>query len=561
MKALGDADKLAALLARDDLDLGALEAAALEMFQEIRARQGEGLSGEDVAALEQLAEGVEALRSEGARRDQAAADQAAAVDAIAARITPPAPADELADDEPAPVDDQAPTDAPVDEPALEPVAASGGRRRPPVDLSAIAARSRKPAGGPNDKASGPALIAAANVPGIGAGARYRDVTHIAEAAIATFASYPTPGADGRASGQLAVIRKEFEEGVLASGGEEQIEEALKTAVDQSKLKGGSLTAAGGWCAPSEILYDLCEPETTAGLISVPEIVATRGGFQWTRGPDFRTIYNHTGNFIQTEAQAEAATQKPCFEIPCAAFNEVRLDAIGFCLSAGILTNRAYPEMVARFIRGALTAHAHRYAASTIARMVAGSTAVALPAAPFSASVDLLGSLELQAWDYRYGQRLDPDATLELIAPYWLLGVLRSDLAKRNGYDNALDVSNAEINAWLTLRGFAPQWVYNWQDRFVDGAATIGAPTAPTVWPASVKVLIYAAGVWVRATQDILTLNTLYDSTNIRLNRYNAMFSEEGLAMMQRCYDSRVVTIPICANGASAEQIAVTCPSI
>lgn len=566
VKALGDADKLAALLGRDDVDLAALVEEARETFLEIYGRKDDGLTEDEVAASEQLADVVEAIEAETTRRDEAKAAQSAAVDAIAARIVPaPAPA---ADDDTA-ADDTGDTGEPVDTaaddtgdtaPAAEPVAAAAQQRRPAVDLAAVARRTRKPAGGPND-VKGPVLVAAANVPTINAGSHFRDVRHMAEAAIAQFGAYPTPGSVGRASGQLALIRKEFDEAIVAAGVHEQIEEAMKVAVDQSRLKGGSLTAAGGWCAPSEILYDLCEPETTAGLISLPEIVATRGGFQWTMGPDFRSIFTHGGYGLQTEAQAEAAEQKPCFEIPCADFEECRLDVMSVCLSAGILTQRAWPELIARFIRGTLTAHAHKYAAETIARMVAASTPVAIPANPFSAAVDLLGSLELQAWDYRYAQRLSPDAMLEIIAPYWLKGVIRSDLAKRNAYDNPLDVTDAEITQWFSRRGFAVQWVYNWQDGLVDPAATIGNTTPPTAWPDEVQILMYAAGVWVRATQDVITINTLYDSTNIRLNRYNALFTEEGLCVMQRCYDSRLLTIPICPTGYSADQVAVTCPSV
>lgn len=569
--ASGKPEELAALLARDGVDLGALEREAFDAFDAIKARQSEGLSGEDVAALEQLADSVDAIKSETGRREEAAQAVADQVNALESRIRPAG--EGAADGEQGEGEGEqgaaeggaaeAGAGAPVAEaPAAEPVTAAGPPRGPrkPASLSAIAQRSRKPAGGPNPQRG--ALIAAANVPGIGNGHEFRDVRHMAEAAIAQFGSYPKPGSDGRASGGLAIIRKEFDDALIASGGDDAITAAVEHAVDQRRLEGASLTAAGGWCAPSEILYDLCEPETTAGLISVPEIVAGRGGFRWTTGPDFREIFNHAGYFLQTEAQADAAVEKPCFEIPCEDFTECRLDAMGVCLSAGILTNRAWPELIARFIRGTLTAHAHKYAAETIRRMVLGSTPVALPATQYSAAIDVLGALELQAWDYRYSQRLDPDATLELILPYWLLGVLRSDYARRNGIEDPYSVSDADINSWLRLRGFAPQWVYNWQDgMIIPPGGTIGGTVPPTAWPATVQVLMYAAGTWVRATQDIITINTLYDSTLLRINRYNALFTEEGICLMKRCHDSRVLTIPICATGRTGDQLAAVCPGV
>lgn len=76
--------------------------------------------------------------------------------------------------------------------------------------------------------------------------------------------------------------------------------AYKFATDQSRLPGNSLVAAGGWCAPSETVYDLCSLESTDGLISIPEINVTRGGLRFTTGPDWTDIFDSTG-FCFTEA--------------------------------------------------------------------------------------------------------------------------------------------------------------------------------------------------------------------------------------------------------------------
>ena len=42
---------------------------------------------------------------------------------------------------------------------------------------------------------------------------------------------------------------------------------------QGRLTGGSLAAAGGWCSPSETLYDLAPllADANAGLVDVPDI--------------------------------------------------------------------------------------------------------------------------------------------------------------------------------------------------------------------------------------------------------------------------------------------------
>ena len=135
---------------------------------------------------------------------------------------------------------------------------------------------------------------------------------------------------------------------------------VASAAKETSLDGGSLVAAGGWCAPSETLYAFCQDESTDGLLDLPEIAVTRGGVRYTSGPDFSAIYN--AGFTQTEAQAIAGTTKTCYEVDCPDFDEVRLDAIGICIKVPLLTNAAYPELVKSTIAKALIAHQHRASA-------------------------------------------------------------------------------------------------------------------------------------------------------------------------------------------------------
>jgi hypothetical protein len=118
-----------------------------------------------------------------------------------------------------------------------------------------------------------------------------------------------------------------------------------------------------------------------------------------------------------------------------------------------------------------------------------------------------------------------------------------------------------IGSWFRLRGVSVQFVYNYQDAYSPTPGTIGGAAPATAWPAEVKFLLYAAGTWVRATQDIIQLDAVYDSTLFRVNKYNALFTEEGLCVLKRCHESREVTVPICPDGSSGEQRAVACPTV
>lgn len=566
---------VAGLLASDEFqnaDLGALEREAQDAFTDIRTNAAGAPSPDDMDKLKSLADAVDHIRTEATARQAVAEAAAAELEALANRVGEAGAEGEGGPEDNAgggggdgigsEAEDGAGAEGEGEGAEGRELVTASAKPRARVDLTAIKGRAKPPAAppAPEPRRGGGVLLAAAEVPGYGAGHKFADLTEVGHAAIGRFKAMPnTASYDGpQIQTGLLRISKDYPEELVASGARDGDDTVMEYAAKEHRLPGGSLTAAGGWCSPSETLYDLCELESTDGILSIPEMVASRGGVRWTTGPDFSAIYNATG-FLQTEAQAIAETPKPCANIPCEVFTECRLDAIGLCIRAGILQNRAYPESVARYIRGALTGHAHRYAAVTIARMVAGSTAVTVPGGP-GATAAVLGAIELQATDYRYRHRMADNATLEVIAPRWLRGIIRSDLAKRNGVD-MLSVSDGQINQWFADRQVSVQWVYDWQDALISGVPTdIGGAAPATAWPANVQVLMYSAGTWVRATSDIITLDAVYSPEDFKVNQYNALFSEEGLCVMKRCVDSRVITIPVCPTGQTGDQIAVACPT-
>jgi hypothetical protein len=183
-------------------------------------------------------------------------------------------------------------------------------------------------------------------------------------------------------------------------------------------------------------------EAADALIDVPEINVARGGIRFTPGPSFADIFAGTG-FSQTEAQAIAGTTKPCYRVPCPPFTEVRAGVEGVCITSGILQDRAFPELTARVVRGALIAHAHKISAKTIAKIIAGSTAVPTLVAQGGAAAPVLNAIELSVEDIKYKHRIARGATLEAVFPAWSLGLIRADLAFRLGVDNYLSIPDAD----------------------------------------------------------------------------------------------------------------------
>lgn len=368
---------------------------------------------------------------------------------------------------------------------------------------------------------------------------------------------------------VATIRREFGNDFSVSDGDDDVTimQKIDHARDEKRLPGGSLLAGVGWCAPSETIYTTCNQITTDGLLSVPEIGARRGGIRHNQGIQFDTIFGSgTGFNILTEAQVISDTTKTCVAIPCPSFVDDRLKVAALCLTGDILQNRGYPEFVSEFVQGAIAAQAHNVNRQIVADIVSDSTAVDLTAcAPWVTDISVvsqvMSAVEVATVDIQYRLRLQRDQTLEVVFPYWLKAQMRADWLRRNGPMDP-DLADSQIDALLRTRHARAQWVYDWQDSFtstgVSGGPFPGSDVPICALPTQVKFLIYPAGTWVVARQDVIRLDTIYDSVNITTNKVTQLFLEDGFRAMRFCPISRVYTINICPNGKTGLQRDVTC---
>lgn len=561
-----------------DEELSTLQTSAAEAFDALYG-DGSTLSDEDVTALAALTEGIEALAAEAERRAEAATARSDAAAALAARVHPaetPAdgPEEEEEEENPDIIEsaDQTPAETP-DTPADTPAAiAASGRRTGPINIPAARARAPRqpqPAAAPAPSmrdvayATSDLLGLAANTPVDWADSGRMLDRRITGFPLGQYQAAQTRGQHIREQHSLMAFRRDIPADlVVASASPEAMENAMNRAVDQSRLPGGALTAAG-WCAPSEPLYDLCYNESRDGLLSLPEVGINRGGILVPTAPSFADLYANIG-FSFTEEQAIAGEwapgpggspnvvgDKPCYEVECPEWEDVRLQGDGLCIVANLLAYRGYPEALARVTSGALVAHDHRISANRIAKIIAGSTAVTMTTDSVGTTAPLLAAIELQVEHYRYTQRLARTTILEAILPFWVRGAIRQDLSARLGVD-LLAVTDAQIDAWFRLRGIAPQYVYDWQ------AIDANSAEDAIQWPETVQFILYVAGTWVAGVDDIITLDTLYDSTLLGQNKFTALFTEEAWLIAKRCEDSRVVTVPVCSDGSTHAGVLLDC---
>lgn len=363
------------------------------------------------------------------------------------------------------------------------------------------------------------------------------------------------------------VKELIREGRLSGG-------SLLTAWKNSVDAGASLTAAAGWCAPSENLYDLCSLWSMDGILDLPTATARRGGFNYVQSqPTWATLDAATNFTILTEAQVIADTPKNCAEIPCPTFTDTRLDVAVTCITGSFLQSAGYPEMVETWVDGTLTNHAHKLNENIIGRITTfAGAATVIPAqgvvtgagaaglgADTSVTASVLSAVDLAATDMRYRDRMSFNQTFEVILPMWILTQMRADIIRKNGWDasNAA-VVDSQIVQWFSVRNIRPQFVYDYQDFYAGGTGP-GDPAEPaTALPTTVNFLIFPAGAVVLARQDVVTLSNVYDSTNLAQNLYTRLFTEEGFNLLFPCGPVRQYTAQACPSGATAAQAYTGC---
>ena len=220
------------------------------------------------------------------------------------------------------------------------------------------------------------------------------------------------------------------------------------------------------------------------------------------------------------------------------WDEIVLDVTGVCVTAGILTNAAYPELVKAYIENVLIAHQHKVAAKAYAAI--RDEAIPLTVAGASTTLEGLASLEFAIEYIRESKRMAMNTTVEVLLPAWYKVVIRADLADRSGVD-LTNVGDAQIEAHFTVRGAHVQWLYNTGQEIKNTAGAL------TVTP-TVNAIFYVAGTWTKLTNDLITLDGIYDSTNIKTNGYTALFTEEGIALANLCGDTYSLHLPVFASG-------------
>jgi hypothetical protein len=479
----------------------------------------------DIAMLTEIADAVEAVQGQiGLRAEQAqqAAEQITALTERVRAAQPVAETEEIIEEV---------AEVVAEERELITAAA------PPKKASARAVRAFSPLPDPPVQQPQVVITAAADIPGVPTGAAM-DKMGIARA------MHDKARALSNGSPRVPIARINIP---FASNEKVGADLAHNLDVLDRVRNVESLVAAGGWCAPSQNLYTLFGVDAGDGLIDLPTVQVTRGGLN---APDFMGMGEASGAlWTWTEADdidahdpEDPEGTKPCLRIPCPTFTDYRLTAEGLCITNGNLTDRAFPELTARFIDLAVNAHLHRLSAAIISDISGSATNVTVAAYPTSAAGSILNAIDLQVEDYRSQYRMGVNTVLEAVFPLWTKALIRADLAMRVDAD-LTNVTDAMVDAHFAARKVRAQFVHDYQPLY--GIA------ARTAWPVTMDFLLYPAGGYVRGDGGTIDLGIVRDSVLNATNDYTAAWTEQLYLVAQLGPNAREVTVNFAVDGVTA----------
>ena len=386
-----------------------------------------------------------------------------------------------------------------------------------------------------------AITAGADIPGYTAGSPLSDMNAVAEAmAKRLHALRRVNGGDGEQHIVASLTTTFPEERTLGTDPEENWTKV------QNVVGPEALVASGGHQAPFEVRYDIFGFGTTNRPVrdALPRFQADRGGIRYILPPVLSSYDNAVG--VWTAANDAAGSPDPATKasltVAAATETTVATDAVTLQMQFGNLATRAYPELIARHNELGLIQHAREAEQYLLSKIAAGSTAVTTSSL-IGFGRDFLVQIARAAVAYRSRHRLEPDASLRVIAPSWVKDAMVADLTLAMPGDGTMN-AGSEIDGYLSSRGVVMSYSL---DQNVYGTQSTGALNE---FSDSFTWYMFAEGTFLFLDGGTLDLGIIRDSSLVGTNDYK-MFVEtfEGVAKVG--IESLAITSTISINGVAA----------
>lgn len=354
----------------------------------------------------------------------------------------------------------------------------------------------------------------------------------------------------------------------------KIETAVAEAQGLHASRNAQALVAAGLCAPLENLYDIevIGDDDRPVRDALVRFGVDRGGIQFR--PALNGVGQTGGIGVWTEANdvADPLVPKTCAEIACPVPTEAQVDAIYQCLTFSNMSTRFDPEFMDSVIRAQRIAHA-RFAENRLLTQITTASKQVYSTQILGAARDALWALDHMIAYYRNVHRLRNDVPLRLIAPLWMMNMLRADITYQMVGDGlqSLAQTDAEIAAWFTARNVNITWHLDGIDPAditvpdpdivvpAQFYTTLTTGSAVPGFPDAVSTLLFREGDWLFLDGGTLDLGTVRDSTLNGLNRFQT-FAESFEGTAYRGIETFQLVLRINPTGASAATVSTAAAS-
>lgn len=579
-----------------DLTPDEITAALAAIRAEGASFQGQTPTAEVVARTAELAEAARALKAEEGKRAEAAKAYAADMSALS-ELTEPAPAETPAATPPAPAetppaealaDTTADTTANKADEKAEVTDAPDEDAEPGEETVTAAARRRIGSNNTGTPARAPRKLPQVNfrtTAAVGLREAQPGEQIDRETLYNAFASrvqavMGTKAGDRAERYDVATVRADFPAERLLTKADtalsvmDKIQAAVKDAQRVHAIENSQALVAAGLCAPLENLYDIevIGDDDRPVRDALVRFGTDRGGIQYRPAVNGVAQTGGIGVWTAANDEADPLVPKVCAEIDCPDTIEAVVDAIYQCLTFSNMSSRFDPEWTDSIIRAQRVAHARFAENRILTQLVTGSKTV-YSTQILGAARDALWTLDHMIAYYRNVHRLRNDVPLRMIAPLWLLNMLRADITYQMVGDGlqSLAVTDAEITSWFSARNVNITWHLDGIDpaditlpdpdivvpaqfytTLVTGSAVPGFPDA-------VSTLLFREGDWLHLDGGTLDLGTVRDSTLNGQNRFQT-FAESWEGTAFRGIESFQLVMRLNPTGASAATVSTAAAS-
>lgn len=558
-------------------DLDKLRGLIVAEFERV---DGEDVTAENVAALNELADAGDQVLADQARRETEQAEAEAARETARERITALNPPEEETTEEAetpeAGTEETTEAETPAEETPAEPVTASG---KPKGNVARMAARQTRPKASP--EAAEPAdprttLIASGETRSPGAELDHDQLAIVMSDALSRRASDIPKGKPGSRGRDVVIASAswadQYPEDRRMNNGDWQHNLRLSTRMDNA-LKGRgdeALVATGGICAPVNVDWSINMIATADRPLAkaLPAYNASRGGLIYRQDVDFSVASTAIGIWTQATDASPAGATKPIYTVACPGTTTTYVDAVTSRIGFGNMQSRFDPETVAANTDAAAAYFARVADNNLLNKIGAACTQSVTTAVSLGATRDLAMAIQQAVAAFRNLHRAQEGVTLRACFPEWVKNLIRIDLARETAHAqdsswNTLAITDAQIDELFSTWGVSPIW-------HLDGQATTASGLSGAVnqlftaqagsgviqpFPTKCVWYLWYEGAFQYLDAGTLDLGIVRDSLLDATNDYE-LFQERFETVIFRGFTGGAVQFisSLCANGGSAGTI-------